>query len=212
MARTPQKTNSAPVLKTQSTPDFLIIQNDYIGMKEENKILSAEYEKQIAQLKYVINNLKKENEELKDGFTKEEASKFLEENEELKKENKKYEEAVVQSHQKYMKLKKEKDHFESIVKNVQGKVLTDHQLFKKLKKENKNLHAENKKLKNRNLYKKLRKEIAELKAQLSISFDPEHLESLGIYKFCKCCGDHFAYEWDDCFDYENKICLECKKK
>ena len=186
MARTPQKTNSAPVLKTQSTPDFLIIQNDYIGMKEENKILSAEYEKQIAELK--------------------------KERDELKKENKKYDEAVVQSHQKYMQLKKEKDHFESIVKNVQGKVLTDHQLFKKLKKENKNLHAENKKLKNRNLYKKLRKEIAELKAQLSISFDPEHLESLGIFKFCKCCGDHFAYEWDDRFDYENKICLECKKK
>lgn len=56
-----KETNNSPApLITQSTPDYIIIVNDkdnYIGMKEEIKSISAEYEKQIEELK-------KENEEL----------------------------------------------------------------------------------------------------------------------------------------------------
>lgn len=67
-----KETNNSPApLITQATPDYIIIVNDtdnYIGMKEEIKSISSEYEKQIEELK-------KENEELKKKLNSSRASK-----------------------------------------------------------------------------------------------------------------------------------------
>ena len=61
MAIIKETNNSPSPLITQSTPDYIIIVNNndnYIGIKEEIKSISTEYEKQIEELK-------KQNEELK---------------------------------------------------------------------------------------------------------------------------------------------------